>query len=102
MLKDAIVNCARLAMQGKWSLLSYVLRNKWYGIDLNFVSVQELGLTDDKAKFYSDSGGPDLDVVIRALPVSPSDEILDVGCGKGGAALTLARHPFRRVDGIEI
>jgi len=102
MLKDALYNCARLARTRQWSLLFYVLRNRWHNLDLSFVSVHDLGLSEDKSKFYSDSGGPDLDIVLRSLPISHSDEALDAGCGKGGALLTLARYPFARVDGFDI
>jgi len=36
------------------------------------------------------------------LPISRADAVLDIGCGKGGAMITLAQFAFERVDGLEI
>jgi SAM-dependent methyltransferase len=36
------------------------------------------------------------------VSISAEDAALDLGCGMGGAMITLARFPFRRVDGVEI
>jgi SAM-dependent methyltransferase len=72
------------------------------GVDLRGVSVQSLGLDERRSIWYSDSGGADLDTVFRTLSISPDDSLLDFGCGKGGALITLSRFPFAHVDGIEI
>jgi SAM-dependent methyltransferase len=80
----------------------YRLTMKCRGIDLSFVSVEDLGIPKERSHWYSNSGGPGLDVVLSSLPISRADAALDIGCGKGGAMLTMAKYPFARVDGVEI
>jgi SAM-dependent methyltransferase len=72
------------------------------GIDLGRVSIENLGLDKSRSFYYSNSGGPALAAVLRSLPISSSDSALDIGCGKGGAIITMACLPFERVDGIEV
>ena len=78
----------------------YLFAAKIRGIDLNGVSLEQLGLDPRRSAFYADSG-PDLEQVLQSLDVSSSDVALDLGCGKGGAMITLAKY-FSRVDGVEI
>ena len=92
----------RSIIQGKWGMASYQLSMWRQGVDLRGVSVKDLGFTEDRSNWYSDSGGPALARVLKQLPISTSDEAIDIGCGKGGAILTLQRFPFARVDGIEL
>ena len=72
------------------------------GIDLKYDAVEYLGLDKGRSQAHDNSGGPDLNVVLRTLTISPADAVLDIGCGKGGAMITLAQWPFSRIDGIEI
>jgi SAM-dependent methyltransferase len=74
----------------------------WKGVDVRGVSVEGLGLDQARSSWYSDSGGPDLDAVFGTFSILPTDAVLDIGCGKGGALITLARYAFARVDGLEI
>jgi len=80
----------------------FQLRMKCRGVDLSFNSVEELGLNPLLASPHGNSGGPALDVMLNCLTITPSDSILDLGCGKGGAMITLAGWPFARIDGIEL
>ncbi len=80
----------------------HLLRMKRRGFDLSGESAESLGLPPERSFRYGNSGGPDLDVVLKTLSISRTDQVLDVGCGKAGAMLTLANYPFARVDGIEI
>ncbi len=82
--------------------LLYFLGLLCRGIDVSSVSVEALGLKQGRSECYGNSGGPDLDVVLSRLPVSPSEAVLDIGCGKGGAMITLSKYGFARVDGVEI
>jgi 16S rRNA A1518/A1519 N6-dimethyltransferase RsmA/KsgA/DIM1 with predicted DNA glycosylase/AP lyase activity len=91
-----------LIRAGEWRSLVYRLHMKWKGIDLGYVSVKDLGSTEDRAGFHASSGGPGLDSILKALPIAASDEMLDLGCGKAGAMLTMASYPFARVGGVEI
>ncbi len=85
-----------------WRLLPYRLRMAYRGIDLSGANPAELGLSEDRSAGHRDSGGPDLDRILEQLSISKSDSVLDIGCGKGGAMLTLAKYPFARVDGLEV
>lgn len=72
------------------------------GIDLAYTSCDELCLSEEIGHYYSDSGGPDLEVVCEALGISKNDSIVDIGCGKGGAIITLSKYPFRSIVGVDI
>jgi SAM-dependent methyltransferase len=85
-----------------WRYLPYQFKMKWRRVDLGWMSVRESGLCEEHSHWHSNSGGPDLDDLLRKLPICLSDTVLDIGCGKGGAMLTLAAWPFSRVDGVEI
>jgi SAM-dependent methyltransferase len=75
---------------------------KLRGIDLAHVSVCALGLPPERACAHACTGGPYLSRVLRSMPITASDAVIDLGCGKGGALLTLAHFSFRRVDGVEL
>jgi SAM-dependent methyltransferase len=94
----SLASCDRHA----WKYLPYLLRMKFRRVDLGWVSVRGSGLSEERSHWHSNSGGPDLDELLRTLPICGSDTVLDIGCGKGGAMLTLVRYPFARVDGVEI
>jgi len=52
--------------------------------------------------FHANSGGPLLEEVLKSLPIRETDAAIDLGCGKGGAILTMAKYPFCRVDGVDL
>jgi protein-L-isoaspartate O-methyltransferase len=87
---------------GRTDEIVYSLKNRLRGIDLEHVSVGDLGLPADRAHFHSSSGGPDCARVLRALRIPPGSVALDLGSGKGGAVLTMARFPFSEVIGVEL
>jgi len=72
------------------------------GIDVGSVSLRRLGLDPVRAHNHANSGGPDLELVLRELGVGPDDSILDLGSGKGGALLSISAFPFRRIAGLEL
>lgn len=74
----------------------------FHGVDLSGATVEDCGLTEERSYGHKDSGGPDLSKLLRTLPISVSDAVIDLGCGKGGALLTMAEYPFARVDGVEL
>ena len=92
----------RMVIHGNWGNLYYDAKKRAKGLDLGCVRQETLGLPEDRAYSYSDSGGPDLERVLRRLKISHTDVALDVGCGKGGAMITLARYPFKRVEGVDL
>lgn len=101
-----LVKAVRLIRTGRIRLLVAIpLYRLWWrmrGLDFGMVSTDELGLDPELACYHQDGGGPLLGDVLDQLPITPADVALDFGSGKGGAMATLARYPFRRVDGVEI
>jgi hypothetical protein len=96
----------RLIRLGKTRLLvSVPLYRCWWrlrGLDFGIVSVAELGLDPDRACCHKDGGGPLLCDLLNQLQIKSTDVVLDLGSGKGGAMVTLARYPFKAVHGVEI
>ena len=92
---------ARLDSQA-WRYLPYKAKMRLLGIDLSLVNVDHIALSHERSHMHSDSGGPDLKRLLDMLPIERSDAVIDMGCGKGGAMLTLAKYPFARIDGVEI
>jgi SAM-dependent methyltransferase len=82
--------------------MAYRRRLKQLGIDISSVPLSRLGLDHSRAHNHANSGGPDLELVLRELGIGPEHSILDLGCGKGGALLTMARFPFRRIAGLDL
>jgi len=82
--------------------LMYRVTSALRGLDMKFASRGNLGLQKERSIGYEDSGGPKLDYVLKNLPIANDDSIIDLGCGKGGAMITMAQHGFLHVDGIEI
>jgi SAM-dependent methyltransferase len=73
------------------------------GVDVSrIVYPEEVGL-DPK---YVVESGPSWDKylvrVLKDLHINNQDTILDIGCGKGSAMLSMLKFPFARVDGIEL
>jgi SAM-dependent methyltransferase len=87
---------------GRTDEVLYSLQNRLRKIDLEHVSVDDLGLPPDRAHFHSSSGGPDCARILRSLRIPRGSVGLDLGSGKGGAALTMARFPFDEVIGVEL
>jgi len=67
----------------------YLFARKIRGIDINGVDLDALELDPARSKPYNDSG-VDLDLFLRSSEISQSDSALDLGCGKGGAMITMA------------
>jgi SAM-dependent methyltransferase len=93
---------SQLIAAGRWRELWYQAWLKMRGIDVGLVPVESLQQSPERAHLHSASGGPDLEVVLKALDIASTDSVIDVGCGKGGALITLAQFPFAKVSGIDI
>jgi SAM-dependent methyltransferase len=81
--------------------LHYELWNRFKGVDFEHVPLDALGLPPSRAHFHSSSGGPTLARVFRDVGVARGSVVIDLGSGKGGAALTLCRLGFAEVIGVE-
>ena len=97
-----LTKAGRVAAGGRWAELRYQLRNRWRGVDFGHVSLDDLGLSPHGAHGHSSSGGPVLEGVFRTLEIPPGSVLLDLGSGKGGAALTLSPLGFAEVIGVEL
>jgi SAM-dependent methyltransferase len=99
---NGAIDIISMLMKGQWKWVFYIIYAKLLGIDLASCSLNTLGLSEQTSVGYFDSGGPDLEVVLRSLSINNGDAILDIGCGKGGAMITLSKYPFRCVDGVDM
>src|SRR5687768_11175329 len=90
-----------LARAGRFDVLRYKIENKFRRIDLRLVPVSDLGIPEEKANWYSDYGGPDLERVLKLIKAPKEAVAIDIGSGKGGAVITLAKH-FRQASGLEL
>ena len=81
-----------------------ILLERLQGLDFTRANQQpsELGLDAKEVFIPSPSGGKHLRRVLADLDIRPVDSVLDIGCAKGSAMRDLLRHPFARVDGIEL
>lgn len=94
-------NLLFMLFTGQWRVALWRLKLHRRGVDLSMVTLDELGLDPAGARDYSNSGGPRLERILQAMNIPSGARVIDVGCGKGGAMITLARY-FSRVDGLEL
>jgi SAM-dependent methyltransferase len=85
-----------------WRAINYRLQFLFRQIDLKNVCVDELKLPVERSYDYADSGGAALERLLNHLEITPQDSIIDFGCGKGGALITLAKYPFSKITGVEL
>jgi predicted RNA methylase len=85
-----------------WYAFAYKLKIILNRVDLSIVYPAELGLSPDRVYWSSSSGGAALGYVLRTLRITHNDSIIDVGCGKGGAIITLCAFKFGKVAGVEL
>jgi len=101
-LTRRLATAARLLRGGRGDELGYRLWNRWKGLDLAFIPVADLGLPADRAHGHGSSGGPALARIVTTIGVPRGSVAVDLGSGKGGAALTLSRLGFEEVIGVEL
>jgi SAM-dependent methyltransferase len=56
----------------------------------------------ERTHYYADSGGLEFDRIMANFKISPTDAIVDFGCGKGGILISLSKYPFSKIVGVEI
>ena len=71
-------------------------------LDFGTITTDDLKLSAERSHSYSDSGREDLQKVLSTLNIKKGDAVIDFGCGKGGALITLADYPFSKITGVEI
>lgn len=92
----------RAVLNGRFDHLLYRIKTRIKGLDLDYVSLENLGLSVDRSRRHEESGGPYLKKVLKTLDIQKSNRALDLGSGKGGAVLTLSMFPFSEIVGVEI
>jgi SAM-dependent methyltransferase len=96
-----IRNLLWMLFTGQWRTALWRLNMHRRGVELSMATLDETGLDASRAYDYSNSGGPRLEGILKTLDISRAGSVIDVGCGKAGAMITLARY-FGRVDGLEL
>lgn len=94
-------NLLQMLSGGQWRCALWRMNMHRRGLDLSTAMLDETGLDPGRANYYSNSGGPRLARILKTLDISGDARVIDLGCGKGGAMITLARY-FHRVDGLEL
>jgi SAM-dependent methyltransferase len=92
---------ASAVKDGDFSHHRYALWKRWHRLDLGGESCVGVGLNVSHCHDHAESGGPELDSVLRALNLPQWYNAVDLGSGKGGAAFTLAKY-FTYVTGVEL
>ncbi len=95
-------NATRAILRGDARQLYFDVRNRLRRVDLEYVSVADLGLPADVAHFHSQSGGDLLRQVFARLPIPKGSVALDFGSGKGGAIISLHQFGFAEIRGVEL
>ena len=73
------------------------------GLDIsNSESLRKLNLNSERSVHYVSSGNKYLDNVMQSFKITSEDSIIDVGCGKGGALITMSKYPFASLCGVEL
>jgi SAM-dependent methyltransferase len=97
-----IIRLIRRVIGGDGKQVLYDVYLKLRNIDVGEVSNETIGISRDIGSRHQTSGGPYLDFVLKNLPINQNDSIIDIGCGKGGALITLTQYPFQSVDGLDM
>jgi SAM-dependent methyltransferase len=92
----------KLISSGQWRTIYYKLWLRLNNIDLDYVSLDDLGLSEDIAHYHSTTPGEEFRKLLKALKIPSGKAIIDFGCGKGGALITMAKFPFSIVAGCDI
>jgi SAM-dependent methyltransferase len=94
-----IKNASYLLVKGDWREFLVRLRVSLGHIDLKHDPTEAIS---DRTHYYADSGGIEFDKILANFQISSKDAILDFGCGKGGALISLSKYPFSKISGVEI
>lgn len=88
---------------GQWrqAIILFNQKTAMKYIDFTKTSLAELGLTADCANAHEASRG-ELDEVLKRIHITDTDAIIDIGCGKGAAMVTMANYPFHKIAGLDL
>jgi SAM-dependent methyltransferase len=91
-----------LILEHKWPEVRYAFFRALGLLDLSIVEVESLNLSGEQANRHESSGGFQLENILGSLEIKSEDKIVDLGCGKGGAIISIAKFPFSQISGVEI
>ncbi len=97
-----IRTAGQLVAARNWSTLWQAVPRNLSPYDFSSVPIAELGLDPATACHHSPSDRRELRAFLRQLRITAADSVVDIGCGKGAALLTLSRLPFGRLAGVDI
>lgn len=92
----------KLILEHKWPEVRYAFFRALGLLDFGIIELEALNLSTEQANAHESSGGFDLERIIHSLEIKSEDNILDLGCGKGGAIISFAKSPFSKITGVEI
>ena len=79
----------------------YALWKRLHRLDLTGESCAHCGLDERRSSYHAESGGPELDTVLKSLNLQRHYNAVDIGSGKGAAVFTLGKY-FSKVTGVEL
>lgn len=97
MRRSAIGKLWQALQHGEFAYLSYHLWLRWHRLDHGHAS--HVAKSDGQS--YSNSGGPDLDRVLKTLSIPPESVLLEYGVGKGIAVITFSKY-FEHIIGVDL
>ena len=87
--------------KGRWRDLLWRARLMVRGVDVAYVSKKELELPDSSFHYVA-TYGPDFEKLLRQIEIPAGSKIIDIGCGKGIAIMTMAKFPFSQITGCDL
>jgi len=104
-----IFRSLRAFLRGIKNALILLIKCDWHEFIIRLrISLGHVDLKQDpeeyleRSHYYVDSGGLEFDKILADFDITPSDAILDFGCGKGGILISLSKYPFSKITGVEI
>lgn len=85
----------------QWGIYIHELQSdQIHGVDFaKKVSINSLEHTLDSSMYEASRN--DIYSIIASMPITPNNNFLDIGCGKGRVIYALSKLPFTKIDGIE-
>ena len=98
-----VLQFTKREIQKNFFYLQSIIYEKIRGLDFSrFMEPDSLGLNGKRCYPYERSLEQLLIKTFDQLFVSNTDNLLDVGSGKGFAIFVLNRYPFNKIDGVEV
>ncbi len=80
---------------------TYYLLEKPRGLDFS-MRAKSKGILTNGSHGYALTSKRALANILKGLPISDDDRLIDIGCGKGGVVCYATSYPFERIAGLEV